>query len=92
VRATTTLVNRVLDLDGVSVTGVDLDGLDGGGPVLVQVASRRRVLACPHCSFRTRHRYDPVTWTRAGGILTWADTGWCWRCGGAGWPVRSMGW
>jgi len=57
VRATT-LLNRLLSIDGVNVTGVVLDGLDGGGPVLVQVATRRRVLACPHCAFRTGHRYD----------------------------------
>jgi transposase len=58
VRAST-LLNRLLDLDGVRVTGVDLDGLDRGGPVVVQVASsRRRVPSCPHCAFRTGVRYD----------------------------------
>lgn len=57
VRATT-LLNRVLDLDGVNVVGVDADGLRGGGPVLAQIAARRRLLSCPHCGFSTRHRYD----------------------------------
>ena len=37
---------------------VDLDGLDRGGPVVVQVACRRRRLACPHCAFTTRTAYD----------------------------------
>lgn len=54
----TTLLNRLLNLDGVRVSGVDLDGLSGGGPVLVRVAARRRLLRCPHCRFCTRHRYD----------------------------------
>lgn len=54
----TTLLNRLLGLGGVRVVDVDLDGLDTGGPVLARVASRRRVLSCPHCGFRTPHRYD----------------------------------
>jgi transposase len=57
VRATT-LLNRALNLPGVNVVGVDLDQLDGGGPVLVQVACRRRMLSCPHCPFSTKVRYD----------------------------------
>jgi transposase len=57
VRATT-LLNRLLNLDGVRVVDVDLDGLDRGGPVVVQVASRRRRLACPQCDFTTRIAYD----------------------------------
>src|SRR5680860_902602 len=54
----TTLLNRVLNLPGVSVVGVDLDGLDGGRPVVLDVALRRRRLACPSCSFTTSRRYD----------------------------------
>jgi len=53
-----TLLNRLLNLAGVNVVGLDLEGVGSGGPVLVQVAARRRFLSCPHCSFRTRHRYD----------------------------------
>jgi transposase len=57
VRATT-LLNRVLDLAGVNVVGLDLEDLGSGGPVVVQVAARRRVLECPHCAFRTSRHYD----------------------------------
>jgi len=57
VRATT-LLNRVLDLSGVRVTGVRLDEADGDGSVVVDVALRRRALVCPSCSFSTRRRYD----------------------------------
>ena len=54
----TTLLNRVLNLDGVNVVAVDLDQLGGDGPVVVQVASRARKLACPHCDFMTSVAYD----------------------------------
>ena len=54
----TTLLNRLLGLEGVNVTGVDLDGLKGGGPVVVRVSARARWLGFPHCSFHTRRRYD----------------------------------
>src|SRR5450759_3108568 len=54
----TTLLNRVFDLPGVRVTGVDLGGVDGTGQVVVEVALRARLLACPACSFTTSRRYD----------------------------------
>ena len=57
VRATT-LLNRVLDLPGLRVVGVDLDDPAGGGSVVIDVCLRRRVLACPVCSFTTFRRYD----------------------------------
>lgn len=57
VRATT-LLNRVLGLSGVGVVRVDPDSLTGAGPVTLDVALQRRKLACPSCSFTTRHRYD----------------------------------
>ena len=49
----TTLLNRVFDLPGVRVTGVDLGEVDGTGQVVVEVALRARLLACPACSFTT---------------------------------------
>jgi len=57
VRAST-LLNRVLELPGVRVTGVEPDQAGGDGSVVVHVALRRRALVCPRCSFRTRRRYD----------------------------------
>jgi transposase len=57
VRATT-LLNRVLDLPGVTVVEVDADTLLGSGEVVVRVATRSRRMSCPHCSFQTRQRYD----------------------------------
>src|SRR5665811_1282529 len=54
----TTLLNRVFDLPGVRVTGVDLDEVDGTGQVVIEVALRARLLACPACSFTTSLRYD----------------------------------
>jgi transposase len=54
----TTLLNRVFDLPGVRVTGVDLGEVDGTGQVVVEVALRARLLACPACSFTTPRRYD----------------------------------
>lgn len=53
----TTLCKRLLGLDGINVTGVDLDG----GALVVQVRLRRRRLACPRCAFTTRARYDTRT-------------------------------
>ena len=53
-----TLLNRVLKLDGVTVADVDLGGVSGGGPVLVRLRTRGRVMTCPSCSYQTRHRYD----------------------------------
>ena len=61
-----TLLTRVLALDGVSVSEV-LGGGCGVGPVVVRVRLRRRVLVCPWCAYRTGHRYDrrPVdSWWR----------------------------
>ena len=61
-----TLLNRVLTLDGVSVTDVHV-GVSGEGPVVVRLRRRRRVLVGPGCSYRTQHRYDsrPVdSWWR----------------------------
>jgi len=61
VRATT-LLNRLLDLPGIAVSGVSLDGRR----VLAQVRLRARRLACPLCPFTTRARYDtrpaPSSW------------------------------
>lgn len=60
----TTLLNRVLDLPGVRVTGVDVLPY---GQVSVTVALRaRKRLSCPHCPFTTTAGYD----TR------WNDSSW----------------
>jgi transposase len=45
-------------VSGVRVTSVDPGAAGGGSPVVVDVSLRRRVLACPACSFTTRARYD----------------------------------
>ncbi len=59
----TTLLKRLLDLPGVAVRGVSLPS---PGLLVVDVALCRRRLACPHCDYTTRWRYDtrPVasTW------------------------------
>jgi transposase len=61
VRATT-LLNRLLDLPGIDVSGVSLDCRR----ILVEVRLRARRLACPLCPFTTRARYDtrpvPSSW------------------------------
>lgn len=49
-----TLLNRVLGLSKVTVREVGIVG----GRLLVWVRPQRRSLACPHCGFTTRHRYD----------------------------------
>lgn len=58
----TTLLNRLLDLPGIDVSGVSLDGRR----MLVEVRLRVRRLACPLCPFTTRARYDtrpvPSSW------------------------------
>ena len=58
----TTLLNRLLDLPGLDVSGVSLDGRR----MLVEVRLRARRLACPLCPFRTWARYDirpvPSSW------------------------------
>lgn len=58
----TTALNRLLDLDGVNVTGVEI----GSDAVAVTVKLRRRKLVCPECGYATRARYDtrpqPSSW------------------------------
>jgi transposase len=58
----TTAFNRLLALDGITVTEVSFAGATS---VTVDVALRRRRLACPRCAFSTAARYDtrPVTTT-----------------------------
>jgi transposase len=53
VRATT-LLNKLLDLPGLDVSGVSLDGQR----MRVEVRLRARRLTCPLCPFTTRARYD----------------------------------
>jgi transposase len=55
----TTAFNRLLKLDGVTVTDVGI----GSDTVTVEVRLRRRKLVCPQCDYATRARYDtrPVT-------------------------------
>jgi len=50
----TTAFNRLLALPGVRVSGVSF----GADTVTVEVALRRRRLACPLCAFTTGARYD----------------------------------
>jgi transposase len=58
----TTLLNRLLDLPGIDVSGVSLDRRR----MLIKVRLRARRLACPLCPFTTRARYDtrpvPSSW------------------------------
>lgn len=49
----TTLLNQVLTLPKTTVRDVEL-----GDVVTVWVRPQQRVMSCPHCDFRTRHRYD----------------------------------
>jgi transposase len=64
VRATT-LLNRLLDLPGIAVSGVSFPATDPNA-MIVHATVRRRKLSCPHCDYRTRTRYDtrpePSTW------------------------------
>jgi transposase len=53
----TTLLNRLIAVDGVWVTGAELSA----GTLVVTVALRRRRLVCPSCSFSTAARYDRRT-------------------------------
>jgi len=57
----TTAFKRLLDLPGVSVTGVDFQSMK----VVVTVKLRGAKLRCPECGFATRARYDtrPVSST-----------------------------
>jgi transposase len=59
VRATT-LLNQVLNLPGTVAVdpGSWLVG-PGDGEIGVRLRLTRRQLVCPHCEFRTGHRYDP---------------------------------
>ena len=55
----TTLLNQLLNLPGT--VGVDPGSWQvgsGGGEVGIRLRLVRRLLACPHCEFRSRHRYD----------------------------------
>jgi transposase len=71
VRATT-VFNKLLQLVGAWVTGVEFD--DDAGIVYVDVRLRRRHLVCPHCGWRTAARHNrqrqPSTW-RALDFGTW---------------------
>ncbi len=49
----TTLLNCVLNLPKTAVRDVEF-----GDAVTVWVRPQQRVMSCPHCDFRTRHRYD----------------------------------
>jgi transposase len=64
VRATT-LLNRLLDLPAIAVSGVSFPATDPNA-MIVDVTVRRRKLSCPHCDYRTRARYDtrpePTRW------------------------------
>ncbi len=53
----TTLLNRQLDLPGVTVSGVSFPHADPG-LMVVEVALRARRLECPCCHYTTRARYD----------------------------------
>ena len=62
----TTLLNQLLDLPGIAVSGVSFPAQDPN-VMIVDVRVRGRRLACPHCAYRTRARYDtrPVaSWWR----------------------------
>jgi transposase len=71
VRATT-IFNRLLDLPGVWVIGVEFNNDDRS--VTIDVRLRRRRLECPHCGWTTvaRHNWQPrpSTW-RALDLGTW---------------------
>jgi hypothetical protein len=53
----TTLCKRLLDLDGINVTGVEVVA----GELACEVVLRRRRLGCPWCEFTTCARYDTRT-------------------------------
>jgi transposase len=71
VRATT-VFNKLLQLVGAWVTGVEF--VDEGGVVVVDVRLRRRLLVCPECGWSTAARHNwqprPSTW-RALDFGTW---------------------
>ena len=68
-----TLLDRVLNLDGVTVTDVHPGSVLGDGPVVVRLAPATPIDGLPSCSYRTRHRYDSGRSIPGGGTLTWAD-------------------
>lgn len=53
----TTLCRRLLDLEGITVAGVDF----AADMLVAEVVLRRRRLVCPRCEFSTRFRYDTRT-------------------------------
>lgn len=53
----TTLLNNLLDLDGIAVQGVSRPA-GPGRPMVIDVTLRRQRLACPLCAHTTRSRYD----------------------------------
>lgn len=60
----TTLLNRVLNFSGTSITKVEFDW---PGPVIATVKlTARKMLSCPHCPYATKAAYD----TR------WAESMW----------------
>lgn len=71
----TTIFNKLLQLVGAWVTGVEF--IDGDNVVVVDVRLRRRLLVCPHCGWQTaaRHNWqpEPSTW-RALDFGTWQVT------------------
>jgi transposase len=56
VRAST-LLNKLLDLPGISVSGVSFPSGDAS-VMLVDVAVRARRMGCPSCDYTTKARYD----------------------------------
>ncbi|MGI9016109.1 MAG: helix-turn-helix domain-containing protein, partial [Euzebya sp.] len=68
----TTVFNKLLQLVGVWVTGVEFVAEDD--VVFVDVRLRRRLLVCPHCGWSTAARHNwqanPSTW-RALDFGTW---------------------
>ena len=57
----TTLLNQVLNLPGTAAVDPGSWQLGpGDGEIGVRLRLTRRQLVCPHCEFRTGHRYD--TW------------------------------
>lgn len=55
----TTLLNRLLGLEGVAAVDPQSWQVEpGGGEIGVRVRLTRRRLVCPECSYATAHRYD----------------------------------
>ena len=49
----TTLLNRLVHLPKTTIRDVEF-----GAEATLWVRPQQRVMSCPHCDFRTRHRYD----------------------------------